>query len=499
MASPLDAALAALRVRSVGMNAANGVGQPDPALAALAARSAGLNNLYGLPKTVKKRTPQVAGGATTTTAEGDVPSWWSGSPSNADIQSQADQQTDASLAAQAAPINSERARAAAAALADQKALSGLGLSVAELMKGIGPAIQQGYSGAAQDLAGMAAGFSGATADRVRQAQAQGAATIDQLAPGADHPQGTDPNALQDSLYGLGGFIPGGSLETQGAAANRWGSVLPAIEGVTTENEVAGRQAQQVKDDQKYAQDLIDLAGKRPDLRNQILDHLYQREVEALNARLGVRKQNQDERHTLVQEGLDARQVAVQEQALALYNKKYGSDLAYKSAELTLREAGLKLSQAKYQHQLDKDIAAGQQIDAAASRVKGTIVYKDGTVTNIPIAKTNSGTKSYQKAVGEARSLRGKPVTVTLTGTEINPHGKYVADPSQPYNVSGGVFPPSEGLPATTNDPSRAKIGSTYTFVEAQAYLMDKYGLTRAQARKALVSSGWKPDGKRPTK
>jgi hypothetical protein len=99
---------------------------------------------------------------------------------------------------------------------------------------------------------------------------------------------------------------------------------------------------------------------------------------------------------------------------------------------------------------------------------------------------------------------GKPV-VSKGGK-----GRYVADPSQKYNVPGGVFPPAfPGDAATTNDPSRALrsggSASSYKQAQDQVYqeiggqsLEDRYGLSHEQVlayvNSALAAAGWKKKG-----
>lgn len=465
----------------------------NAALAALRTRSIALNTRYGLPG---RPAPAGGGGSGGTGGDTTVP-WWQNAASDADIQKQADTQVDASIAAQSSPIEAARARAAAAAIADEKALRGIGEAGQSFLAGIGGRMQGGYDRAAQETAGLASGFSTDTANRIKAAQDANAQFVNDQAKGADQQQTVDPNALHDTLYGLGGFVPGSSLEAQGAAANQWGEGLAGIDTIDTKNKVEGRQATAATDDKQYEQQLIDLAAKRPDLRNQIVDELYKREVDRFNANLQQQQEKESERHNKVSEEQNQSQLNISDRAQTLYEKQYGEKVKHDRATEALSAAKLQLSNAKYQTQLNNDLQKGKQIDAAASRVKGTIVYKDGTVTNIPIAKTSSSVsasvKSYRSAVTEAKTLRGKPVTNPTPLPGVAP-GKYIAAPG-----AQGVFPATANYPATTNDPKKAKSDAKYSFVEAQAYLMDSHGLSRANARKALIAAGWKPDGQRPKK
>jgi hypothetical protein len=480
--SPLDSALAALRARSL-----------PPAYTDAHDRGP-VGSIVGAPPRPGVPAPTIK------IAPPPAPAWWQTSMTQQQLDAEANRQADAALASQAAPINSARAQAAAAALRDEQALRGVGDAGAQLMQGIGGRIQGGYQAAAQDMSGMAAGYSAETAARVKAAQDASAAFMASQAPGASAPQGVDAAHLQDTLYALGGFIPGGSLETQGASANRWGQVLPAIEQVTTQNNIGSRMGQQATDDKQYEQQLIDLAAKRPDLLNQINDALLQREQNKLSARLNVRQESLAETKQRQDYALSQRQASVQERAETLYEKQFGEKSAVDAAKvqqtqqrLNQEAASLGIKDAQLKRQLAKDASTGKQIDAPASRLTGTIVYKDGTVTNIPVTATPTAAdkqKAFRYAVGASKSLRGMPKANPKVSA-LTP-GKYLADPSQPYGVPGGVFPPKGALPATTNDPSKALRSNSMTFADAQTYLQNRYGITRADARRALVAAGWKP-------
>jgi hypothetical protein len=413
----------------------------------------------------------------------------------AELQAAAKKRIDDELAAQASPIERARRAAAAKALADQQAIAGLGQAGASLMQGIGPGIQSGYDSAARALSDIAGGFSSATASRVRAGQDANRQFAAQQAPGGSI-GGPDATNMQDVLFGLGGYIPSGALETQGAAANRWGQALPGIEALTTQQESEKARAEAAKQDADYAQQLIDLAAKRPELTNQVMDELYKLELDKLNARL-------NEKSTNASIANNKGQLAIQKRAQALYEKQFGETVKQNKFERQYKVAGLALENAKAKADLQAAIAKGSRPNASLSKTYGYVVDADGNAIlgangkQIPVKSgAKGGQTSYQKAVVDARSLRGSPVP--NPGAKLGPEkkggrqvgeGRYLARPG-----AKGVFPDG-----TTNNPRMAQTDSNMTFAEAQSYLMESYGISRANARHALISAGWKPDGKRKKK
>lgn len=437
-----------------------------------------------------RRAPAASAAAAPAAAAGPLAPW-----SDERIQSESDARVRAALAALAAPIESARARTETQSKANQDALEGLGLAAAGLLQGIGPGIQQGYDRAASGVASLAGGFSSGMADRVRAAQRGSQDFVAQQTPGATPPVGADPTDLQDVSFGLGGFFDSASLQTQGAAANRWGQVLPGIHALETTQSVQREQARAAQEDDQYEQQLIDLATKQPELRAQVLDQLYKLELEKLSARLAQK----DDKRKDKQLSLDARQVAVQERAQGLYERQFQEAARSNRADEAIEWAGLQLQNKKAAQAVANAEAKGKQIDAAASKVRGFVVDKNGDFVldengkRIPVKNTTTSktdkNKLYRDAVEHAREIAPKPVE-NPNVSSLTP-GKYLAKPG-----AKGVFK-RPGFPATTNDPKKARTEGEMTFAEAQMYLMERYGLTRARARQALIASGWKPDGKRP--
>lgn len=398
------------------------------------------------------------------------------------IQAEADRRVQAAIDAMRSPIEGQRKLTAGRNERDLQAILEMEKALMPYLQGIGPGIQEGYNAAAQEISGLAGGYSAATADRVRAAQDASRQFVEGAAKGSDPSQAPDPTQLQDTLYGLGGYIPSASLAEQGAAGRRWGESLPAIEAANARNAYLGEMASARDEDKEYEQQLLDLARKQPELRDQILDELRKREADKVQARLSER------------------QVRVQERAQDLYEDQFGEDKRATRAKEKLEWAGLGFQTKKAMADAKAAVAAaeeeGRQVDAAASALRGIMVDQ----FNRPILGANGKPIKVKKdpvdsklgpAIQEARDLRGSPMKNPKKG-RLSP-GIYLARPD-----AKGVFR-RPGFPPTTNDPKKAQMdgASGYTFVEAQQYLMDVYGINRAQARRALIRAGWKPDGVRP--
>lgn len=417
------------------------------------------------------------------------------------LGTQATTQANAALAPEKAEIERQRALAAARAKADQGAMLGLATTVAEMQKGLVPGAAAPYAAAAGQIGDLAQGFSAGVAERL--AAGQGANAEFAAGQGAQATPAVDPTAVKDVAYGLGGFVPGAALAAQGAAAGAYAAAIPAITSLALAGDYKKALFEAASQDDEYAQQLIQVAAKFPDMRNQALEALRKYEMDKAGYKLDVRQQ------------------AVQERAQSLYERQFnetarGNRVEEKQTqqEINLRKSQLQLDRQKLQ--LDsaqavvdaqEAIAEGRQIDASASKVLGYIVDKQGREVlgkngkRIRVKPTAAGSGTaeernpYGAAVEAAKTLRGDPVKPAdfvkhpKTGKLAPPRGRYMTR----RGVKGG-FPDG-----TTNDPSRAQYESQYTFAEAVGFLQARYNISRAQARKALIASGWKPDGVRPKK
>ena len=349
-----------------------------------------------------------------------------------------------------AQINAARKPVLADQQAARAALQGYGIAAGKLMQGIGPADQQAYEQAASEQAGLASGFSGQAAGQVADAQQAGSDFSSKIGlNGVDSQQQVNPQDLQNALYDQAGYIPGSSLESQGAAAGAWGNAQPAIQASHTEGDL-------VSSDANYAKQLLSIAAQEPQLRGQILSQLYKDQLSGqaqglINAKFGE------------QVRVDNAHIA-RDQALTRQGQ---IRLNISGQSLVLRQQSQKLAVQKY-------IRQGNTIDASASRAAGYLVDGAGN----PITTKNGKKIPYQTYSGTGSG--GK--NTGPGSTAYKDAYRYAAQHFSVKYISPGVADPTQTLPS---------------FVKMQRYLVKGYGVTRGQARKILIANGVKPDGKRP--
>lgn len=361
-------------------------------------------------------------------------------------------------------VKSQIAAARKPILADQAAaraaLQGYGIAAGQLMKGIGPADQQAYSQAAAEESGLASGFAGQTAQDVRNAQTAGQQFQNQMAKGAASQEQVNPADLQNALYDQAGYIPGSSLESQGAAAAAWGNAQPAIQASHTEGDITASDA-------NYAKQLLAIASQEPALRNQILHQLYgdqlQGEAQGLvNAKFGLQQR--------VDNANIARGKALTRQGQARLRQDQVR-LNYQGQSLALRSQSQKLAVQKYLRQ-------GNTIDPSASRAAGHLVDGNGK----PILDKKGKPIPYATYSSSSTGKGGK--NTGPGSTSYKEAYRYASSHYKTQYISPGVADPTQTRPP---------------FHQMVSYLVSGYGVTRQQARKMLVGMGVKPDGKRSKK
>jgi hypothetical protein len=309
-----------------------------------------------------------------------------------------------------------------------------------------------YTQANQELQGIGSGYSAEMQARIKGAQdaaAQFAAS--QGAPATD--PAVDATALHDTVYHEGVGIPGSSLASQGAAA------------VAAQNREAGipllQGAQDIRQSEVDTEkQLLDLARTRPELRDKIIEAIYQREMQKLDARQKQQAQDLYE----AQFGETVRSHMVDEQTDRL---KY---------EEQVRAHNLAISQAK---------AEGRQPNASLSKAYGYIVDSQGRPIldkngkHIPVNQNTSSSSQkqkqnaqYQKAVGEAANMFEQ------------------SQPSKTLKIPGAPYDPVTN-PYVEGPPERA-----WRWGNAMRYLMTRYGINKSRARAALIAAGFKPPSNR---
>lgn len=176
-------------------------------------------------------------------------------------------QVNNQMAPQRAEIARQRQVENQRALDRAKIIEGFAKAQAELAGGAAPMIRDVYQGAAQTQGALGQGYSGTLKD-----------TLAGVA-------GANPDAAANTASYLGGYIPGTNLNEEGASSAARAALLP--------NEAMGAGRLQLRDaqyaaeqkDNEYAQALIDLAKKRPELHDAVMQQLQQNEISKANMRI----------------------------------------------------------------------------------------------------------------------------------------------------------------------------------------------------------------------
>lgn len=172
-------------------------------------------------------------------------------------------------------INQQAARSAAQAQAQQSSTQQGYDALAQILKSIGPATQQGYQSAAGDTAAYARGMSDGFAHL--QSQTQGEAGQVLGLSGGSTAQVPMANlggtGTTNALYDLNGYIPAAGLEREGAAFGAAADRLPASAAGQGWQERLKIAAQQAQDQQGFRDQQSTLAAQIPGLRQSALSNI----------------------------------------------------------------------------------------------------------------------------------------------------------------------------------------------------------------------------------
>ena len=347
---------------------------------------------------------------------------------------------------------------------DIQTLQAVAQAAAAVLQGEAPRTQQGYADAAAELAGIGTGYVGglretAAADAAREADF--AARAGQSAPAA----APDPT---NAIYHGGVGIPGSSLVSQGASARALAEAQPGLAERRSVEDIHQRV-------QQGEQELLDLAQKRPELRQQVMDELYKRELEKMDARL--KQQAQDLYAS--QFGETVRHHVAGEKEAAQRNKLSAQRNRIAARRARLAEKNYNLAVKKHQDAMAQAAREGRQPDAALSGKYGHIVDQNGD----PILDKHGN----QIPVATSRS-KGGGKNGGLTPSQQRSNTRMAGKAAE--NMFNDSQP---GPPDSYGDPTPAK--HKWTFAAAQNYLMQTYGITRAKARQLLIAAGFKPKGR----
>jgi hypothetical protein len=428
------------------------------------------------------RTPAKPGQAVQT-PQPDTGPW---SPMSEDeISRQADERAAAAVRGQSDPIRAAARAAAERALGAQGAMVGFTGAGQSALANVGPSLSAAYGGSGVGL-----------------------------------PAGSSPEA--------GGFAQADSaaIKGTGQAAASWGAQLSAIQGNLGQENLSSLIASSEGQQAEYAQQLIDVAAKQPEFRQQAIDALHDFELKKLDARLGIAKDKRDTLKDNRDYKLSLRDMTVRERAeRATELATLGKLTAPVKLRIERLADGSTVAVDPTTGSVVKQIAGpNEKIPKTIKLANGKvgIINADGTVTaaggDNPGKAPGSGKGTpYQHAVKEAKLIAGKAIlpgskTFTppapmiedrnhpgtfipdplYTPTPVKLRGKYIARPHRegeqwkPFSQPDG----KGGYILTTNNPRYAKRDSQFDYAGAVRYLIGLFSITEAKARAALRAAGW---------
>lgn len=407
-----------------------------------------------------------------------------------------------------APVQQTAAAQAATSLAQQRQSAGFNSGADKLLASIGPQIQAGYGQAGKETGQLAQGFTSSVQGQLSDTQRAGAELAAKL--GLNAPEQVDPSAFGNALYAQNGFIPGTLLTQQGAHARQEAIGQRVVNKDVGRAEQQGIVADQHAAEAKTATQIATIAAKYPQLFSKQEHEDIAANAKALSTNSTITRDYNTALHQHNQDVLASEKSGFSED---LANAKLKVSIESLNARISYQNGQLKISGRSAEASFIRAQTAANGIDASASKAEGHLVMKNGQnvltkdgkfVAVDPRIYSKGSTKTpqaiYQSMVKQASSdfrSQENPETVP-TGSPAS--GKYILDPALTPGPDDFVGQPIGTLqvPDSTNDITRAKVGSQVTFAQKRDQYVQQYGVTRAQARKALVAGGWKPDGKRTT-
>lgn len=422
---------------------------------------------------------------------------------HATLDQRASDIAQAGLTQQQAEIQRQAQLAKDQATADEAAITGFRDAQGKILAGIAPQVSAGFDTAEKEQGALGAGVGQHATDTLTAAQQTDADFA--ASQGQSGGSSVDAGATGSTLSTLGGVIPGEALGSEGAAETALAAEQPAIALDAGREELSARMAQAHKDNDGYAQQLIQLAATFPALKSQALTQLNQYEIDKANYRTSVynaETQRKAENANEVLAGIKTNAAAA----------KDAEEFKYKWAQLSFQNS-------KEAARAQAAASKGKTIDVGASRLMGHVVYKDGSEdTSIKVKQTTATSPAQkakvarQKSVQTARttayktatSLLGKPVANKGVGTLTGGKGKYLASSTA---KGAGVYPPpyKNGPRTTDNLALAARTGqgaANYADAQQKVWaaiagdsLVDS-GLSKAQVMSyvnaALRAAGWRP-------
>jgi hypothetical protein len=268
--------------------------------------------------------------------------------------------------------------------AAQRRMEGLSKGLAALQRDIAPQTLQGYQGAAQTQGALAQGFTGAMRSSAEaDARAAGELLSRLGAPSSQisQVQGVGQGAA-DQAYALGGYIPGQSLASQGAAFSAAQRQLPATTLGRGQQQIGQLERARMEREKELDAQLADLEAKAPGSLAQILQQIRQNEQAKVATRiqgeyLGLAgdKFGLDTRATVADiTGVDPATGLPTADATAAANKTKGKNAKARVAATKAREVAFKSARQDVLS-LARTLAQGEKTDEIDPRTLEPKVIK----------------------------------------------------------------------------------------------------------------------------
>lgn len=211
--------------------------------------------------------------------------------SQAELNRQADQLTQAALRPQRQSIARQQAEARRQAMEDEQTYRLASQALADQLHGVGQDVSNIYGGAASRQSAIAQGYAAGQ----RAAEQQSADQANQLLARQGQTADIGVGHGADAIYAGGGASPANFLNETGAAFGAAASMLPGAALGRGQQQISARIAAGQQEQDKFRQQLADLMERAPGIRADILKGLYGTELQKEAARvqreyLGVAQQ-----------------------------------------------------------------------------------------------------------------------------------------------------------------------------------------------------------------
>lgn len=386
---------------------------------------------------------------------------------------------DAQLAALLAALQSEQQASDRQAAARAAQIQGLTQAEANMLRTVGPAVDQTYKSASDDTSAYAKAYAMGAKASEDKAQAE----ANQLLAKNNAPAGQmlRPSGVDQVLYGTEGYIPASTLRAQGAAFSSAAHMMPQVAFGRGQMSLGAAQAETAERNQQLRDKRLEVEALRPGLMSDELTRISDRN-------LTRQKFAEDKKQARVNANLQWQSIKTSREYFGLDKKKTlqaeATFMTDQTGELHVVKKGKVVPTGRPAY--GSDAAA---IGASAARAKGNPKERRATAAkNFASARTAAA----GLVRSEAKDWLGTPIENPKTGSLLNP-GKYL-------DKSG----------KGTNDPTKAARENALTWdqainramqLEEVQQLISRFNMSpavaRAKVKAWLRSSGFQPVVRKP--